>query len=295
VLLSAYNRSSGSIKQLTDAGEYTVIGGKSMTPRRTRAMLNIPANSTIINWGKSQFPAEVLDYSNNNGIKWFNHPDAVALWKDKGKVCDRIEGTHLLGSLFIEMTKDQSVAQEWLDSGYAVVCRTLLNASNGRGISVIDPEEGASVPTHVDNQRVLLYTKYFKKRREYRVHVAWSYRCNESRVLSVQSKRRRRDAEYDDTRIRNAHDTGAGSWVFIDEPLDDVPQPVLEVAKLFIQESAIDGSNQASQALDFAGLDIGYNQHYNQARIIEVNTAPGIGPRDAARFTEYFTNEQEHI
>lgn len=146
-----------------------------------------------------------------------------------------------------EWTTDRQVALQWLREGATVVARTLLRASSGRGI-VVCTGEGSLVDAP-------LYTKYVKKMSEFRVHVF------NNEVIHVQEKRRRADAEEVDNKIRN-HDNG---WVFcvqnVEPPADVITQALAAMA---------------ASGLDFGAVDVIYNQHYDQAYVLEINTAPGL-------------------
>lgn len=145
-----------------------------------------------------------------------------------------------------DFTTDISVASDWLASG-PVVCRAVLRGSEGRGITVAESvEQILPVP---------LYTKYFKKKKEFRVHV-----LNGS-VIDVQEKRRRSGVDGGDTRIRNL----ANGYVFC---RDGVVEP----------EGLRDLALRATNALNYSlgAVDIAWNEHHNQLVVFEVNANPGL-------------------
>lgn len=144
-----------------------------------------------------------------------------------------------------EFTTDIAVARSW---GGTVVCRTLLRGSEGRGI-VVAEEPGQIVPAP-------LYTKYVKKKKEFRVHVL------NGQVIDVQEKRRK--GEFDgerDTRIRNL----ANGYVFC---RGDIVEP----------DGLRDLATRASAALGYTlgAVDIAYNEHSNRCYVLEVNSTPGM-------------------
>lgn len=147
-----------------------------------------------------------------------------------------------------EFTFDRSVAHSWLADGNVVFCRTLTRASEGRGIVVAE-----TVDQLVDAP---VYTKYTKKKREFRVHIF------KDQVVQVVEKRKRAGWSGDrDTRIRNT----ANGYVFC-RTVSDVPSNLHELA---LKASRVTNS-------DFRGVDIGYNELKDQLFVIEVNSAPGI-------------------
>jgi len=155
-----------------------------------------------------------------------------------------------------EYTVDNSVARSWLNDKHVVFCRTLTRASEGRGIVVAE-----TVDQLVDAP---VYTKYLKKKREFRVHVF------KDRVVQVVEKRKRSGWDSPrDTRIRNS----ANGYVFCRD-VTDLPAGLCEMA---LRASLVTQS-------DFKGVDIGYNEKLNQLFVIEVNSAPGI---EGSNVTDY--------
>lgn len=146
-----------------------------------------------------------------------------------------------------EFTTDRAIAEQWIQDG-PVVCRTLLRGSEGRGIVVAETAEQL-VPAP-------LYTKYTKKRKEFRVHVL------HGQVIDVQEKRKRKEFTDDrDTRIRNT----ANGYVFCREG-------VVEPAGL--RELALAAC--ASLGYSLGAVDIGFNEHSNRCFVFEVNSTPGM-------------------
>lgn len=146
-----------------------------------------------------------------------------------------------------EFTTDRNVANGWLTES-AVVCRTLLRSSEGKGIVVAETaEEIVAAP---------LYTRYFKKKKEFRVHVF------DGKVIDIAEKRKRKEFNGSrDTHIRNL----ANGYVFC---RDGIVEPD------GLRELAI----RATQALGYriGAVDIAFNQHHNKLVVFEVNACPGM-------------------
>lgn len=209
----------------------------------------------IINWGSSErrFRGEYL-----------NNPEAVAVASDKLLSAQAFAAAEVPQP---EFTDNRETAQEWLDAGFSVVCRTLLRASAGRGIRLVVPRDydaagGVARDLQDDGEapRVVaapLYTKYAKKADEYRVHVFLGT------VLDIQMKRKRQEVNNDEVnyQIRNLE----GGWVFCRDGVE-CPESV--------QRAAIAAVNALD--LDFGAVDIGFNRHAGQPYVFEVNTAPGV-------------------
>lgn len=147
-----------------------------------------------------------------------------------------------------EFCTDRGTAAGWISDGSAVVCRTLLRASEGRGIVVAENEEQL-VPAP-------LYTRYVKKKKEFRVHVF------SGQVIDVQEKRKRSGHEGErDTRIRNL----ANGYVFC---RDNIAEPV------GLRDIAVSATTALGYAL--GAVDIGYNERDNRLFVLEVNATPGM-------------------
>ena len=149
----------------------------------------------------------------------------------------------------LEFTTDAVAAKQWLDNGDTVFGRRLLNASCGAGIVVFEPNGTAPANCPV-------YTRYKKKKREFRVHVY------QDQIVAVTEKRKRAGfGGQRDTKIRNL----ANGYVFC-QTVENEPQGLRALA---LAASRVTHS-------DFKGVDIGFNEKNNDLFVIEVNSAPGI-------------------
>jgi len=146
-----------------------------------------------------------------------------------------------------EFTTDRAVAEGWINEGCVVMCRTLLMSSEGKGIVVAETRE------QLVNAR--LYTKYFKKKEEYRVHVL------NGQVIDVQQKRKKRGNDANDAHIRNL----SNGYVFC---RDGITRPE------GIEELAIRAVRSLGYSL--GAVDIARNVHYDRMIVLEVNANPGM-------------------
>lgn len=163
----------------------------------------------------------------------------------------------------LSFTKDKQTAQDWLQKGGVVFARTLLRASEGKGIRVLTSESPfVNAP---------VYTLYKKKKKEFRVHVY------KDQVVAVLEKRKRKDfnEENRDTRIRNT----ANGYVFC---RDNVIEPV------GLRELALSARKVTTS--DFAGVDIGFNEKLNELFVIEVNSCPGIEGSNVDAYVKEIVN-----
>lgn len=216
------------------------LGVRAGILRATNRQVNKHGDfDVVINWGRSE--------RRFNG-EYINPPEAVVVASDKLRTAEAF-AAH--GVPQPDYTTSQEEAQEWISDGAQVVCRTLLRASEGRGIVLADSDSGKALA------KAPLYARYVKKADEYRIHVAFG------EVIDAQQKKRRLEVPDDKVnwQIRNAHN----GWVFTRDGVDP-PKCVLSAAI-----SAV-----SACGLDFGAVDIGYNVHGGAAVVYEVNTAPGL-------------------
>lgn len=132
--------------------------------------------------------------------------------------------------------------------GKTVFARTLINATNGRGI--VEFEQGSPPPL------APLYTAYIPKKAEYRAHVFGD------KVVHVQQKKKKRGYENDrDTRIRNM----ANGYVYCTD--DIVPPTDLEPLAVAAVKAV---------GYSYGAVDIIYNEKQNKCFVLEVNSRPGL-------------------
>lgn len=200
----------------------------------------------IINWGgRPTYPVEYL-----------NNPMAVGLASDKLRSLTVLSQN---GVPVVPFTTSQAEAREWRETGSFVYSRTLLNASEGRGIVVTGPFEGEDVPY------APLYTKYIGRNTEYRVHVF------REEVIDFAQKKKRRGEEAD--QMVKSHSNG---WIFARE-------------EVVILTEALEASIQAVSVLglDFGAVDVLAGSN-GSVYVLEVNTAPGLEGTTLRRYAEAF-------
>lgn len=227
-----YNRFSRSGKVIADALGVRRIKhhGSKWRPRY---------DSVVLNWGSTNLPVNLA------GVRVINDPGAVIRASDKLMALSMFRANDVPCP---EFTTSIQTAREWAQEGI-VVCRTLTRANSGRGIVVAhSPAEVVQAP---------LYTKYFKRKDEYRVHVI------NQEVQDVQRKMRKLEVPDDQVNwfVRN-HSNGF----------------VFGRGGVVAPDCVLDAALKAVQALrlDFGAVDVGYNEHLDQAVVFEVNSAPGL-------------------
>lgn len=245
MLIYPYKTGSSSARALSE-------GTGARRIKHVGSKLRGSPNKVVVNWGSSDLPAEV------QRCRVLNSADRVRAATNKLD-CLRIltEG----GVPCIPYTTERVNAQRWLEEGKAVVCRTVLRASSGRGIVLADTvDELVNAP---------LYTKYIKKESEWRVHVL------PGGVLDIQRKVRDNRVPDDQVnwRLRN-HDQG---FIFQRHGLNP-PVQVTDVATRAI----------SALGLDFGAVDVIFNRRDDAAYVLEVNCAPGLEGTTLERYVAAF-------
>lgn len=211
----------------------------------------------VINWGNSTHPNWKWGFTD------INQPHYIQKASDKLSAFEAFKYADVQTP---DWTEDINEAQSWVNDGHTVIVRHVLNGHSGQGIEVVSEGELPHAP---------LYTKYKKKRAEYRVHVF------QGEVIDTCQKKKLTEANRAgavNTFIRN-HTNG---WIFCRDGV--VPCPRRE-------ELAV----KAVQALglDFGAVDIIYNEHENQYYVLEVNTAPGLEGTTLVKYVEAVAKLQQ--
>ena len=252
LIIYPYKLGSNSARELKDAFATSHRALRVKPDGRYRPF----RNHVILNWGNSTTP-NWWGGLQNAATQVINQPAAVEVASNKLLAFQKM----LEGDVVIpEFTADREVAIGWVNEGKMVVARKLLRGCEGRGIVIINKEEGDANITTIEPAP--LYVQYVKKQTEFRVHV-FRDRHGVLQVIDAQQKKKRQEVPNEDVnyQVRNAR----FGWVFCREGIV-VPEQVKEQAK-----KAVD-----ALGLDFAGVDVLYNTHYSKAYVVEANTAVGL-------------------
>lgn len=229
-----------------------IVGRRCLLVREQGRYIPRPTD-VAINWGNPRIP----NWNVSDTGVFLNVPTSVAMAGNKLQTAQCFEQFEVSQPAF---TTDPRTAQNWLNEGNEVMARELLRASGGRGLRHVFPGQELG-PAQ-------MYAKYVKKIAEYRIHVFGG------QIIDAQQKRRRNGFEDVDNKIRN-HENG---WVFCRGDLE-VPDCVLDTSRMAIR----------ALALDFGAVDVIYNQYYDRAYALEVNTAPGLEGTTLYRYVEAIT------
>ena len=211
----------------------------------------------VVNWGNSE-PSVDLSLA-----EVLNHPEDIKNASNKLNFFRHMSQTPTEERPRIpDWTQDPAEAVGWVEGKGAVFARTKLTGHSGEGIVECTTEEQLmALP------RNTLLVRYVPKKEEFRLHF---FRGN---IFDVQRKARTHAVadENVDWRVRSH----ANGFIYSRNDLD-VPEDVYEQARKTI----------AATDLDFGALDIIYNRWYNQATVLEVNTAPGLTGTTLSTYVE---------
>lgn len=242
-----YKISSQSAKKLAQSLECKrVFPNRNYQPKHTHL---------VINWGNSIPPA----WRNpiNLGVQLLNPYSAVIRACNKHLTFIDLDWNDVP---IPEFTLCKETANQWINQGHKVFCRTSLTSRSGNGIIIAE-----TVDQLVDAP---LYVKAVKKDKEYRVHVF------QGNIIDFQLKKKKHDFEGGISGIRN-HTNG---WIYA---RSDVELP----------ETVATESIKAVQALglDFGAVDVCTDRESN-VFVFEVNTAPGLYNSTLDSYVRAFRN-----
>lgn len=204
----------------------------------------------VINWGVNAYPTNWRQ----RRISFSNTPEAVENCRNKIATFMSLDEAQLTNDV-IQWTRDRHQAEEWLERDNKLVVRHTVTGHSGAGIQIV--RTGTAVPA------APLYTRYFRKQAEYRLHVAFG------RVILIQQKRRRNGANHegDEALVR----THANGYVFAHNDLScDIRNYRDSLSELALRACRGIGANHCA-------VDVLVNHEQdNRIAIVEINSAPAL-------------------
>ena len=251
MFMYSYNQYSNSAKLLSEAlSDIRHENGRSHSVRRIKhngSRFRGNANKTVINWGSSSLPEEVMK------CRVINDPVIVGKCSNKLHFFEKVNT--LTDVSIPEWTTESTVARFWLNEGFKVVARTVLRGHSGEGIVIMEEED--------DLVDAPLYTKYIPKKDEYRVHVVRN--PDDEIYYSFDIARKAIRSDFPEGQVNHQVRNHANGFIYRRQEID-VPGCVDEVA-IAVMEGL---------GLDFGAVDVIYNKRQDKAYVLEVNTAPGL-------------------
>jgi len=213
-------------------------------------------NKTVINWGNSNMPDELLK------CQVINSPISVQVCANKLSFFQCIRNSPFPGCT-IPWTTNPEDARRWIVEGRTVVVRLILNGHSGEGIQLVNEEE--------DLPQAPLYTQYIPKKNEYRIHIM--------RGVPFIFQKKVVNPEFQinpiNFKIRNL----ANGFIFSRNFEDPIPEDVITQAK---------NAFNAIPGLDFGSVDVIWNEYKHRAYALEINTASGLTGSTIADYANKF-------
>jgi len=198
-----------------------------------------------------------------------NSQEGVRNCQDKRLTFDALRRASV-SSLEWGETQEGAVAT-WLERDGKVVVRHTATGHSGAGIQIV--RKGEQIPV------APLYTRYFKKQAEYRVHVAFG------NVILIQQKRKRNGVEQENE--QSLVRTHANGWVFSTQALSCNERGYRDnLCALGI--AAANAIRAAHCAVDI----LVSHENGNNMVVCEINSAPALEANSTlAAYTDAFINE----
>lgn len=242
-----YHRRVSAPRAIAELTDFLVLKqeGSKWRPRR---------GDTIINWGCTETPPQLAAVE---GLRWVNAPNLVKRAVNKIETFQKLTEASVP---CVKWTLDLNEARGWAKN-HVVIQRNTITGRQGAGIVVC---KNGVLP----DERGHLWTRYFKRKEEYRVHVM------NGAVIDVQRKKLKQEVA---DRIKAQKQAGVeagdvfyirsypNGWVFCREGVI-CPEAVSQASLAAIK----------ALGLDFGAIDVGYSVSNSAARVFEANTAPGI-------------------
>lgn len=270
-------RGSSSARRLA-----TTLGSRrwrdDLPERYTRRRPYFRGNSSplVVNWGSTVHPGWLEDPRFRLTPIILNDGNHVKEAIDKRAFFQKastIDGVPLL-----RWTTDKQRALKWLGRGHKVICRTNLNGSAGKGIVLVVPQGndggGAEQNGSIDLIDAPLYTRYYPKTHEFRVHVF------NGKVIDLTEKKFRGGADARSTATANttlirSHDNG---WIHAHSDLSVAPEAITEMGERCV--GVVSGLGLHFGAVDVLAIleppDADRKRRLKSFCICEVNTGPGL-------------------
>ena len=239
----------------------TAMGTRQLHTNRPLSNINY-----FINWGNGVVPEW-----DNPHLHWLNHPTKVGTHTNKHSFFTRIASQNR--DAFLEYTTDVNIARQAINNGGVLYQRNELNGHGGSGIQILSRTNASELSS---NAR--LWTLKENIQREFRVIA--SKIGDDMQIHNIQEKKKQdgwRENLNFSTEIRSEH-TGWAFCEFVATQADFGTETAFNETEASLKD-VVSQYFHLNNVLDFGGFDIALTD--NGWKILEVNTAPGLGEVNA--------------
>lgn len=256
------DRASNSARTLA-----TVLGCRRWFENSTPGRKTAPVVPVIINWGASDAPnwirREHWPWPNAVKFHMLNGVDSVSRAINKLATLEALKAANVPCLDFVTELGDTTT--QWLNEDGRYIARRSLTGSSGQGLVVVTSPDGVI--------RAPLYTRYYPKTHEFRIHV-WK-----GQVIDFTQKRLSEQFRAEGRReIVRSHDNGWNFAHSIDPALD--PSGIEAVKQAGITAvAALELDFGAADVLAVAGRparSLDGRRRVLHCKVCEVNTGPGL-------------------
>jgi len=236
--------------------------GIDVTRALATSVRHCRGNRKVINLGVGQDPTRFRQ----RVMTFSNIPANVRICQDKTRTFFYLGGDAIPS---LEWTESPNQALAWRREDGKVVARHTTTGHSGAGIEIVRDDNIPAAP---------LYTRYFRKQAEYRVHVAFG------NVILIQQKRKRNgfaDLEGDNRELVRTHGNG---WVFTTTGLACDERGYTAVLKRL----ALDAANAVGAGHCAVDILVKHNAT-NDMVVCEINSCPALEANSTlAAYTQAF-------
>lgn len=265
VMIYPYNVASRSARILKD--ELIARGIPCKLIRKEGSSYKAREGDLVVNWGNSADQMWHLKGRQElNRFTLLNQPNYVGYAINKAKF---INSVHRFSNVKVpRYFHNLEEARWWMqdhEEHFDIIVREKLTGHGGEGAHFFTSDQLLNEPELFENLDVKLVTQYIPKKYEYRIHVGLG------EVLLIQQKKR--DTSIPDDQVNWKIRNNSNGFIFAVDDIVQPPQQVLDMAVAVVNKSA----------LHFGAVDIIYNEHYEQAYVLEINTACGLEGESSRR------------
>lgn len=267
-IVFGWKHTSDSAKKLAGALDAQFANPKKYIPPKK--------GEFIINWGGANMNWE---WANQYPARIINRPQAIARSVNK---LDTFRLLNAAGCPTPEWTTNPEKALRWIKEGHVVYGRRLLEARTGKGIVLLtgpnnQVENGYPCNDLEDvlRYKCTAYTKRFKGKWEFKIHVAFS------KVCWVWEVAKEIEDWYDHDDIIRNYDNGY-YFRYISKVLQERLHPS-------VHRHCVNACK--ALGLDFCVVDCQVAANGKDMVIFETNTAPAMDYHDATLYAKMFRRE----